>query len=119
VSDPLQDHLDSDRRIRTGRSGGSDDSTTRRIPLRLRPRHHPLAWVSACTRAVFDGGDGGVSFTQGCKYVDCYVSKRRSRQAMINDEHLTESEAVQCCAGVISQREATRLQQSAADPSHG
>jgi hypothetical protein len=36
-------------------------------------------------------------------------------QAMIDDEHLTESEAVQWCAGTISHREATRLRQSA-DP---
>jgi hypothetical protein len=36
-------------------------------------------------------------------------------QAMIDDEHLTESEAVQWCAGTVSHREATRLRQSA-DP---
>jgi hypothetical protein len=34
-------------------------------------------------------------------------------QAMIIDEHLTVSEAVQCCAGAISHREAARLRQVA------
>jgi riboflavin biosynthesis pyrimidine reductase len=34
-------------------------------------------------------------------------------QAMITDEHLTVSEAVQWCAGVISHREAARLRQLA------
>lgn len=38
-------------------------------------------------------------------------------QAMIDDEHLTASEAVQWCAGAISQREVTRLRQSA-NPAH-
>jgi hypothetical protein len=35
-------------------------------------------------------------------------------QAMIMDEHLTVSEAVQWCAGAISHREAARLRQLAA-----
>jgi hypothetical protein len=35
------------------------------------------------------------------------------RQAMIIDEHLTVSEAVQWCAGAISHREAARLRQLA------
>jgi hypothetical protein len=34
-------------------------------------------------------------------------------QAMIDDEHLTESEAVEWCAGTVSHREAIRLRRSA------
>ena len=37
-------------------------------------------------------------------------------QAMITDESLTVSEAVQWCAGVISHREATQLRHSTAGP---
>ena len=40
-------------------------------------------------------------------------------QAMITDEHLTVSEAVQWCAGAITHREAARLRQLAAqNPQH-
>jgi hypothetical protein len=37
-------------------------------------------------------------------------------QAMITDESLTVSEAVQWCAGAISHREATRLRHLTAGP---
>jgi TnpA family transposase len=48
-----------------------------------------------------------------CHHRPDRITRRSALHAMITDEHLTVSEAVQWCAAAISQREATRLRKLA------